>query len=722
MCIYVLHACFFVHNLAENFNCFMLNSFALLLFIWMLMQSTVFGNDIKVSNVSLINQNIEEAFTEITFDIEWQNSWRYDYSSGINNWDAAWVYIKFRAGIADPVLTGVNSTGNLLTLNSTEGLRAGMPLLHLDEAGGLSSNTIITSINSDTSITVSHTPDPVLQDARLRAIRTWEHACLDETGYVPGTWFGDGNGHVILEPGLSNHNIPFDASNNPVVGVFLYRSETGFGEFSTKGVTLRWNYGKQGINNEEIVDIRVFAIEMVYVPAGSFYIGSGGTEVSAFYKQPHAVSPYKIASEGIIHVGTSDGMLYYEFSNNAGDQSGPIPEHFPKGYAGFYCMKYNITQQQYVDFLNSLTRRQQDSRFAGSELGHYMFDGIFPGSITPRFRNGVRIMAKPEAPLPYVFGCDLNMNHVAGETDDGQYTAMNYLNFRDAAAFADWAGLRPMTELEFEKAARGNMLPVPDGYAWGTDKAVGSESTADGYMLINAGQNNESVLFNGNEGCYEGNSVWSGTARSHFSATPFDGPTRVGIFATSVSNRIKAGSSYWGIMELSGNVSEWVISTGNNAGRSFSGNHGDGMLNASGNANENTWPISPNGFGMRGGSFFHHTDLMRISDRRLSLINPVYRSINTGARAIRTRPCLNPQNPPGPIQGAASATPESIESFTTSGGSNYLWIVPDGYEIVSGQGTNTIDIYTGQQTGTIRVAIINECGAGPEQTKTIQIN
>jgi hypothetical protein len=39
------------------------------------------------------------------------------------------------------------------------------------------------------------------------------------------------------------------------------------------------------------------------------------------------------------------------------------------------------------------------------------------------------------------------------------------------AAFADWSGLRPMSELEYEKACRGYNTPaVPNEYAWGNAK------------------------------------------------------------------------------------------------------------------------------------------------------------------------------------------------------------------------------------------------------------
>ncbi len=39
-----------------------------------------------------------------------------------------------------------------------------------------------------------------------------------------------------------------------------------------------------------------------------------------------------------------------------------LPAAFPKGYAAFYIMKYEISQEQYVGFLNKLTQTQQTAR------------------------------------------------------------------------------------------------------------------------------------------------------------------------------------------------------------------------------------------------------------------------------------------------------------------------------------------------------------------------
>ncbi|MEG1499312.1 MAG: hypothetical protein RR393_07860, partial [Bacteroidales bacterium] len=55
-----------------------------------------------------------------------------------------------------------------------------------------------------------------------------------------------------------------------------------------------------------------------------------------------------------------------------------------------------------------------------------------------------------------------------------------------------------------------------------------------------------------------------------------------------------AGASYWGIMNLSDNVSELCVRADNVTGRAFVGVHGDGQLMFNGNANidSNLWNYS----------------------------------------------------------------------------------------------------------------------------------
>ena len=141
----------------------------------------------------------------------------------------------------------------------------------------------------------------------------------------------------------------------------------------------------------------------------------------------------------------------------------------------------------------------------------------------------------------------------------------------DGAAYSDWAGLRPLTELEYEKACRGTLTPVADEYVWGTATIADSA-----YTLSNAGANNEGIASNYSSGA--GNASYGTTDGS------IDGPLRVGIFAANSLNsgRMTAGASYYGIMELSGNLWERPVTIGNATGRGFTGLHGDGALDASG--------------------------------------------------------------------------------------------------------------------------------------------
>jgi len=207
----------------------------------------------------------------VKFDIQWENSWRT--SSAPNNWDAAWVFVKYRIG-----------------------------------AGA------------------------------------WQHTWLNNTGH-------NNPAGSTITTGLLDPSSPFDPTSNPGMGVYIYRDADGTGTFSKTGVQLRWNYGANGLNDNAIIDIRVYAIEQIYVPQESFFAGSGGTETSAFYKYPSISNPYLISGENEIPVGTVSDNLYYLSSTYSGDQLGPIPAAFPKGYNAFYCMKYEISQQGYVDFM-----------------------------------------------------------------------------------------------------------------------------------------------------------------------------------------------------------------------------------------------------------------------------------------------------------------------------------------------------------------------------------
>ena len=97
-----------------------------LLLILCIVQKSL-ANNIQLSNINITGQNTTSDFTMVQFDLTWENSWRV--SSGPSNWDAAWVFVKFRVGASNPTFTGVSSSGTAVTVTSTANLRAGMPLI-----------------------------------------------------------------------------------------------------------------------------------------------------------------------------------------------------------------------------------------------------------------------------------------------------------------------------------------------------------------------------------------------------------------------------------------------------------------------------------------------------------------------------------------------------------------------------------------------------------------
>jgi hypothetical protein len=89
-------------------------------------------------------------------------------------------------------------------------------------------------------------------------------------------------------------------------------------------------------------------------------------------------------------------------------------------------------------------------------------------------------------------------------------------------------------------------------------------------------------------------------------------------------------------MELSGNVWERPVTIGNETGRAFTGTHGDGVLDSSGDANAATWPVTDAvGAGWRGGSWVNGTFYVQVSDRVYAGYSDSSRYGELGFRAVR---------------------------------------------------------------------------------------
>ena len=510
----------------------------LLLLLTLLVLSTPEGvcGGINVTNTSVGTRDAGTGTAPINFDISWNNSWRSTApgAPAPNNWDAAWVFVKFRKNGGD-----------------------------------------------------------------------WAHASLDDTGHtVPSG--------ASLDVGLVDTSASFNISTNPGVGVFIYRSADGVGTFSKSGFSLNWKYSQDGVGVNDTIDIRVFAIEMLYVPTGAFFAGDNATSTAALRQGSSDTDPWYIGSESAITTGAQAGSgtrvgetnseyRYVSNSQSGEDATGAvftIPAEFPKGYQKFYMMKGEISQSQWVAFFNTLTTTQKSARDVTGGGGKNS-DSLIN-------RNNVS-WTGGDATLPDQGG---------GATYAS--VAMNFLAWADLAAYLDWAGLRPMSELEFERAGRGPYRAVSGEYAWGTTSITGATSVS------NAGKPNEAPGA-------AANCVYNGGV---------NGPMRVGAMAAGDATRIASGAGYYGAMDLSGNVWERPVTVGNSTGRGFNrANHGNGVLTSGGEVNVTSWPgTNAAGAGFRGGVWVNGASSARLSDRHYAANTGTTRNYDCGGRGVRSAP------------------------------------------------------------------------------------
>ncbi|MDD5439896.1 MAG: SUMF1/EgtB/PvdO family nonheme iron enzyme [Candidatus Omnitrophica bacterium] len=408
---------------------------------------------------------------------------------------------------------------------------------------------------------------------------TWSHATLKTSGTTPSdTSVGAGTVVEII--------IPTDKK-----GAFIQRASAGTGILSTTSVQLCWDYATDGVSDADAnaitSQVKVFAIEMVYIPQGSFYAGDGSTsDVDAEFEDAKNGTPYTVSSENQIVLGgggagsmgnnnaTAQNAVMHDDFNDTTSQN--LPAAFPKGYNAFYMMKYEITEGQWVGFFNTLTSAQKTTR-------------DITGATDGKSQDGVSYR-----------------NTVAWSSGDATTTrpdrACGYLSWTHLCAYADWAALRPMTELEYEKACRGGNAVSEGEYAWGN-------TTITAAVTISGTENGTETITTSGANCCYTDQTFNGDGDDG------EGPLRAGIFATSLSTRTQSGAGYYGAMELSGNIAEHTVSVGTATGRAFTGSHGDGTLTSTsgyeGNATNTDWPgidgttsrgvTGQTGSGIRGG-------------------------------------------------------------------------------------------------------------------------
>jgi hypothetical protein len=398
------------------------------------------ANNMLVQNVTTTGDNPGAQTIQVQFDISWDNSWR-----DAINWDAAWIFMKFK------------------------------------DANGL-----------------------------------WQHCKLNQTGFTNGS-------------GTAN-TVQVTADN---IGSWLYRSALGSGSFNTTGMQLQWNYGLSGLTNVTGLEIRVFAVEMVYVPEGDFNCAKNFQTYQTNFNDVHQPIYSSFNASGsnfpVINSKLTPTLSYSDGSSasvrikgNAGidtDNDGTVDNTtYPTGYRAFYAYKYELSEQQYADFLNTL------SAFQIATLG------IAGTQIT--LTNGQYFSSTPNK------AC-------INSTSDRFF------------AFADWSGLRPMTFLEVNKASYGPLQPVyytsdVSGYAAG-----GSEFDIFSY---------DPVPY----------------------STYFTEVRNVGSYANDSTTRAQSGASYYGLFDLTGNATELIIKLNY---FQFNNTNGNGLLNINGTSDISNWSV-----------------------------------------------------------------------------------------------------------------------------------
>jgi formylglycine-generating enzyme required for sulfatase activity len=473
------------------------------------------------------------------------------------------------------------------------------------------------------------------QSARIVFDIAWDASFRDEINH-DGVWLfakvrepGEPWRHALLSSEPSAHRI---GANNGVLatiepaadglGAFLYRTDDGFSAIDWDGVSLAADAAATVLTPQ--AEVEVVALPMVYVPEGPYLLGDGTSVAALFAGQFSAgtsSAPFGVDDEGAIVLGGGgEGSLgnhdrrvpsatpqqYWDDFSDTAQQD--LPAAFPEGFAAFWVMRHELSQGDYARFLSMLDTAQQMTRNPALSI---------PAGEAHRYAIAPQA---PYAVRPY-------------------NRAANWLSWMDLAAYADWSGLRPMTELEYEKASRGDRVPDAGEFAWGPEAPPAGK-----YNLQDAGTPQELVT-NQAAGA---NVAFDGTIGL---ASSIAGPLRVGAFQPLATSRLGFGGSYYRITELSGNVAEMVVTVGRSTGRRYRGVDGDGALSSAGNAGGpevEFWPgarraaaggyevLNADGSGTRGGDWASDARALRVSDREQVNKPADHRDMRWGGRLVRS--------------------------------------------------------------------------------------
>jgi len=351
-------------------------------------------------------------------------------------------------------------------------------------------------------------------------------------------------------------------------GVFLF-SNGNNSSWKSNYVKVQWNFVADGIGTfpSSGVKFKVMGIEMVYISTGTFLYNAGS-----------------IADSTINNFGGGSQVTVGSIT----DVPAGCANDWPNGYRAFYLAKYEISQKQYVDFLNAVDPY--------GTTGTAYYDSV-------RYNlYGYYVQSDNSRPIG-------DRYYIASERDT---LGCNWLSWSDATAYASWSGLRPMTEMEFERAGRGrNNANI---YPWGnTDplnvNSVDTKSEAEKCWLY-----------------YANCDQFSGS----------NGPTSVGHYlsglnisgAPQVRTAAQTGASPYGIVDLGGNLWEHII----NCQSIATPTNGNGTTTI---PDVPVWP-SYISAGLRGGAWDDAPTRMRVSDRENAGWAEEIRAASVGFRPART--------------------------------------------------------------------------------------
>ncbi len=477
------------------------------------------------SNVQVTNvnqYNIDANNHRITFDLRWDDSWRIDNQEP-ENYDGVWVFIKYRDC--------------------------------LEKASGNPGDYRHCWISTTTA---------------------------DHTIYTSSV---DGSSMPLeKEVGLTNIS-----GTDRGMGIFIFQpAGDRIGTVIADSVSILWKSGDHSPAEDALTnsyDIQVVAIEMVKIPEGPFYLGDG---ISNYYFRNPADNNKPVYIDNSAMDILAGGGGRYQLTPYSGG-SANINNNFPIGFDSFWAMKYEISQEQYMQFINTLSRSSQNYRIATAitpATSNVSNVYVMSDNASRQYRNA--IVCEPIIPVggePVEFKMDYNGNRVYNENDDGANIACNYLSAHDVTAYLDWAALRPLTEFEYEKIARG---PFMGSYGYTYQKAWGTATITEVTGMTDPGTPMEAPSNSGDGICvYNENASVGGPMRCGFAAN------------TTTPDRYSCGASFYGIYELSGNIREPYMGIWNNvtSDDNFGGEAGDGLLNETGDANQSSWPQGEDGTG-----------------------------------------------------------------------------------------------------------------------------